>query len=348
MSKFTDEWGAFTAVPNAFIEQSQNLSGSSRWLFVLLRFRTHQQRECAWPSYDQLRSLTGWGTATITKAIKELEEHGWLERRKRFGKSVVYVLKRPSSSETEELENEELDGPSTSETEELENTELNDSTSETEVLQKLKHSSSETEAQFFRNESTPSIHDQEELSRRKGSRREGADAQRAKESAPPKKSFTTPKVDRSPANKQSSVKGKMGKREALASGAPKSKFHRHPSVVAYRDVLGFNALKAAQADLIAEVTGTEIERAPPEWLRFLRDLAEIGYKHAHNVRVAVLAFEHYRKGVPLSEALRLAWDEAQGRTNSEKGETDVAKQSGDSGKGRWERVADRIKASEVL
>jgi hypothetical protein len=96
---------------------------------------------------------------------------------------------------------------------------------------------------------------------------------------------------------------------------PKSRFHNHPAVVAYRETLGFFALNAAQADLIAEATGEEVERAPPEWRKFLRELAETGNKHAHNVRVMVLAFVRYRAGVPLAEALRAAWDDAQGRTN---------------------------------
>jgi hypothetical protein len=100
---------------------------------------------------------------------------------------------------------------------------------------------------------------------------------------------------------------------------PKSEFHNHPAVVAYRQVLGFNAVNAAQADLIAEATGAEIDRAPPEWLKFLRELAETGNKHAHNVRVMVQAFVRYKANVPLAEALRQAWDETQGRTNDNGG-----------------------------
>lgn len=94
---------------------------------------------------------------------------------------------------------------------------------------------------------------------------------------------------------------------------PKSQFHNHPSVVAYRDILGFYQLNAAQADLIAEATGTEIELAPAEWLRFLREIAQTGNKHTHNVRVMVAAFGHYKANVSLAKALSMAWDEAQGR-----------------------------------
>jgi len=134
-SKLFDEWGTFATVPHIFIRHAQDLSDSARWLFVILRMYTNQENGDAWPSYENLRQLTGWGAATIRKAIKELKDNDWLEVRKRFGASAVYTLKRPSSSETE-------------------------------VLQKLKHSSSETEAQFFRNERTASYHDKEELLRR--------------------------------------------------------------------------------------------------------------------------------------------------------------------------------------
>ena len=109
--------------------------------------------------------------------------------------------------------------------------------------------------------------------------------------------------------------GAPGKSRKSSGEKPKSRFHNHPSVIAYRQILGFNTLNAAQADLIAVATGEDADRAPPEWLKFLRELAETGNKHAHNVRVMVLAFARYKNKSPLSEALGLAWDETQGRNN---------------------------------
>jgi len=99
------------------------------------------------------------------------------------------------------------------------------------------------------------------------------------------------------------------------SATPKSPFHNHPSVVAYREILGFKALNAAQADLIAQATGTKSEAAPEDWLTFLRELAETGNKYAHNVRVMVLAYNRYKTNLPLDRALSLAWDEAKGRNS---------------------------------
>jgi hypothetical protein len=88
---------------------------------------------------------------------------------------------------------------------------------------------------------------------------------------------------------------------------PKSPYHKHPSVVAYRDILGFKALNAVQAELIAGATGPDAESAPPEWLKFLCELAETGNKHAHNVRVMVWAYEQHKTGACLAKALDLAW-----------------------------------------
>src|SRR5262245_50453591 len=145
MSKFTDEWGTFTAVANAFIEQSLNLSVHAKWMFVLLRFHTNQKSECAWPSYDQLQALTGLSRTTVSKAIRELEEYGWLERRKRFGASVVYVLKRPS------------DDASSPPNELMDNKGLNASSPETAVVHDMDYSSPENGLQKSTTETTASL-----------------------------------------------------------------------------------------------------------------------------------------------------------------------------------------------
>lgn len=65
-----------TAVPTTFIEQSRSLSSDAKWLFVLLC----SYANCPWPSDDKLQELTGWNKAAISKAMKQLENHGWIER----------------------------------------------------------------------------------------------------------------------------------------------------------------------------------------------------------------------------------------------------------------------------
>lgn len=195
MSKFTDEWGSFTATPNLFIELSRNLSDHARWLFVLLRFRTHSDRECAWPSYDQLRNLTGWGRSKISAAIQELEIHGWLERRKRFGASVEYVLKRPSSPEIGLVDGEGV----------------KDSSPKITVVPEQDYSSPRTGLQSSGNGTTASYHDQDLVNKTKGEKTErGADAPHAgKKSA----SNSPASTEKKPVAEKSSkgVKAKKGK-----------------------------------------------------------------------------------------------------------------------------------------
>lgn len=152
MSKFSDEWGRFTVLPNLFIEGWKELSDAARLLFVVLRYHTNEEKEYAWPSYDQLQNLTGWGRSKISAAIQELEKYGWLERRKRFGSSVQYVLKRPSSPKVGLLENKELT-PSSPET-------PSSPTVRTTVVPMSR-------LQKSHNRTTASLYEQDELTRRK-------------------------------------------------------------------------------------------------------------------------------------------------------------------------------------
>lgn len=93
-TKLTDEWGKFTALPNEFIEQAGPLSDHARWMFVLLRYHTNSATGTAFPSYEQIKAQTGWAYNTIAKAIRNLEEAGWLTRKKQFSGVTHYTLIR--------------------------------------------------------------------------------------------------------------------------------------------------------------------------------------------------------------------------------------------------------------
>ena len=99
---------------------------------------------------------------------------------------------------------------------------------------------------------------------------------------------------------------------AKAPAHPKSPFHNHPGVTAYRTELGYNQINATQASLIAETIGANTGECPPDWLAFLRELAGVGFKHINNVKVIVLAFGHWKKGVIRAEAVNLAYQELNG------------------------------------
>ena len=95
-TRLTDEWGTFSAIPNEFIDRAGNLSDQARWLFVLLRRYTNGQTGKAFPSYKAIQERTGWTPKTIAKAVRELEEAGWIEREKALGDVTQYILKRKS------------------------------------------------------------------------------------------------------------------------------------------------------------------------------------------------------------------------------------------------------------
>lgn len=95
-TRITDEWGSFSAIPNEFIDAASDLSDQSRWLFVLLRRYTNGQTGKAFPSYKAIQERTGWTPKTIAKAVRELEEAGWIEREKALGDVTQYILKRKS------------------------------------------------------------------------------------------------------------------------------------------------------------------------------------------------------------------------------------------------------------
>lgn len=100
-SVIVDRIGHFTVVPNAFIDQA-SFSHEATRLFLVLRRMSNGQDDVpfAFPSYDTIKAKTGIrGYATIAKALRELEEAGWITRQKRFGKSTVYTLCVPSRRE---------------------------------------------------------------------------------------------------------------------------------------------------------------------------------------------------------------------------------------------------------
>lgn len=93
-TRIHDEWGAFSAIPNEFIDASRDLSDQGRWLFVLLRRYTNGQTGKAFPSYKIIQDRTGWTPKTIAKAVRELEDAGWIEREKTYNGPTNYILKR--------------------------------------------------------------------------------------------------------------------------------------------------------------------------------------------------------------------------------------------------------------
>jgi hypothetical protein len=100
-SKLHDEIGHFTVIPHEFIDNSDTYSDHACWLFILLRRYINQESGKAFPSYSLIQQKTGWSTKTIAKAIRELEQHGWIRREKQFSGPTNYIMMRPQSFPTE-------------------------------------------------------------------------------------------------------------------------------------------------------------------------------------------------------------------------------------------------------
>lgn len=94
-SRLSDRIGQFVAIPSRFVTESSGLSVHSRWLLVTLRFFCNGQTDTAFPSYTALCRVGGLRREMVSRGLRELEAHGWLERRKRPNKVNVYILKLP-------------------------------------------------------------------------------------------------------------------------------------------------------------------------------------------------------------------------------------------------------------
>lgn len=94
-AKISDQLGAFTTIPNDFVDRSHELSDQARWFFVLLRRYTNGESGKAFPSYKKIQQQTGWTPKTIAKAARDLEAAGWLTREKQFGGVTLYTLRNP-------------------------------------------------------------------------------------------------------------------------------------------------------------------------------------------------------------------------------------------------------------
>lgn len=85
-------------IDGRFIENTAGLSSYAKWIYVCLKFRRNNGSGEAFPSYDDLQKLTGLNRSRIAAGLNELEAAGWINKRKRFGKSTVYRFVKKSSS----------------------------------------------------------------------------------------------------------------------------------------------------------------------------------------------------------------------------------------------------------
>jgi hypothetical protein len=151
----------------------------------------------------------------------------------------------------------------------------------------MKCSSSKNEAQFFRNQSSASLHEQNRSNKTNRTRRDVR---------PP----------RTETNRDS---------QSFPQKKTKSPYHSYPAVVAYRDILDYRTISADQAELIAQAAGAD----PNGWTQFLKELSLAGKsgQKAANIGVVVEAFGYYQSGDLPAVALDKAWRRYKGEPNTE-------------------------------
>jgi hypothetical protein len=92
---------AFTILPNEFVKASQLSHEAFRLYAVLCMHAPGGAIDNAevFPDYERLKSVANIKhNKTVATRMRELETAGWIERRKRFGASTVYVLTIPKAS----------------------------------------------------------------------------------------------------------------------------------------------------------------------------------------------------------------------------------------------------------
>jgi DNA-binding MarR family transcriptional regulator len=83
--------GGFTQIPNFLLNQT--FSNNAKVVYAkLLSYAWHNNK--VFPGQERMADEIGTSQPTIARALKELEEEGWLEiQRRGQGKTNVYILK---------------------------------------------------------------------------------------------------------------------------------------------------------------------------------------------------------------------------------------------------------------
>jgi DNA-binding transcriptional regulator YhcF (GntR family) len=126
--------GTFFCVPNEVLDHFATLSGAATKVYFILRAHMNQRTGEAFPSYPQIMEIAGVQSASVAKAVKELQAAGLLTVRKQGRRSFYHFT--------------------------------NQSTSESEPIQKVKHTPSESEAIPLHKVKTNQTKEPKELTKR--------------------------------------------------------------------------------------------------------------------------------------------------------------------------------------
>lgn len=95
-----DDIGQFVMLPHTFIHDAKKkkLRFHARWLFVALLYFRNGRTGNAFPSYDTLHDLTGLHRNMISECMKELEDAGWISRKRRYNATTLYTVNFPATN----------------------------------------------------------------------------------------------------------------------------------------------------------------------------------------------------------------------------------------------------------
>jgi hypothetical protein len=97
-TRLYDKYGRYIIVPCEFQERGINLTPKAKVMFLVLRSFTNESTDKTFPSYTAIKVRAGRGfnrREDVSDALAKLEEFGWLQRKRNFGKSNDYYLTKP-------------------------------------------------------------------------------------------------------------------------------------------------------------------------------------------------------------------------------------------------------------
>jgi len=111
MDKLHSEFGFTTPIPDVVIQAIPEIGSEGFTMFCYLMYRIYSDKRIrgdfsAWPSWKNMEIQTRMTRHKIGKGLKALEEHGFLTRRKRFSKSIIYTLRNPEDQFPKDRGNE--------------------------------------------------------------------------------------------------------------------------------------------------------------------------------------------------------------------------------------------------
>lgn len=74
----------YTIVPDELVRDDE-VGGYAKLIYLCIATHMSKDRSVAWPGRDRIMKLSGFRKQVVDRAVRELEEHGWLTVKRDFG-----------------------------------------------------------------------------------------------------------------------------------------------------------------------------------------------------------------------------------------------------------------------